>query len=88
MRPVVAAETFWTIMSRLISAAATTWKISAALPGLSGTPTTVIFASLRSCATPEMIGCSTTAPSVPSSGSMTQVPSRWLNDDRTWTGIL
>ena len=51
-----AAETFCTIMSMLISAAASARKIDAASPGLSGTPTTVILASLRSCATPEMIG--------------------------------
>ena len=56
MRPVAAAETFCTIMSMLISASATAVKIRAASPTLSGTPTTVIFASLRSCATPEMIG--------------------------------
>ncbi len=58
VRPVAAAETFCTIMSMLISASATARKIAAALPGMSGTPTTVIFASLRSCATPEMMGCS------------------------------
>jgi hypothetical protein len=45
-------------MSMLISAADTARKIAAASPGLSGTPTTVILASLRSCATPEMIACS------------------------------
>src|SRR5262245_43017201 len=58
VRPVDAADTFWTIMSMLISASATIRKIAAASPGLSGTPTTVIFASLRSCATPAMIACS------------------------------
>ena len=58
VRPVAAAETFCTIMSMLISARATAWKIAAALPGWSGTPTTVILASLRSCETPEMIACS------------------------------
>jgi hypothetical protein len=51
---------------------------------MSGTPTTVILASLRSCATPEMIGCS-----IPGSSSgtcpvsLTQVPVRWLNEDLT-----
>ena len=55
VRPVAAADTFCTIMSMLISASATARKIAAASPGLSGTPTTVILASLRSCATPEMI---------------------------------
>ena len=58
VRPVAAAETFCTIMSMLIEASATARKIRAASPTLSGTPTTVIFASLRSCATPEMIACS------------------------------
>jgi hypothetical protein len=33
------------------------------LPGRSGTPTTVILASLRSCATPAMIGASMVLPS-------------------------
>ena len=64
VRPVAAAETFCTIMSMLISAAAMARKIRAASPTLSGTPTTVIFASLRSCATPEMIACSIASPSV------------------------
>lgn len=61
VRPVAAAETFCTIMSRLTSDAATASKIAAALPGLSGTPTTVILAS--SCATPEMIASSMASPS-------------------------
>ena len=39
-------ETFCTIMSMLTSASATARKIAAASPGLSGTPTTVIRASL------------------------------------------
>jgi aspartate kinase len=61
-------------------------KIRAASPTLSGTPTTVILASLRSCATPEMMACSMMPPSV---GSWTtQVPSSWLNDERTWIGML
>ena len=58
VRPVATALTFCTIMSMLISASATAWKIRAASPILSGTPTTVILASLRSCAMPEMIACS------------------------------
>ena len=85
MRPVAAAETFCTIMSMLISAADTARKIAAASPGLSGTPTTVILASLRSCATPLMIACSIW--SIPSGSSMTQVPSRAENDERTCTGM-
>jgi hypothetical protein len=59
--------------------------MAAALPGLSGTPTTVILASLRSWATPEMIACSICSPSGKVEGSTTQVPSRWLNEDRTCT---
>ena len=86
VRPVAAAETFCTIMSMLISASETARKIAAASPGLSGTPTTVILASLRSCATPEMIACS--MESTPCGRSVTHVPSRWENDERTWTGML
>ena len=56
--PVAAAETFWTTMSMLTSEAARASKIRAASPTLSGTPTTVILASLRSWATPAMIACS------------------------------
>ena len=81
---VAAAEMFCTIMSMLIPVSAMTRKIFAASPMMSGTPTTVILASLRSCATPEMIGCS-----IPGSSSgtcpvsLTHVPVRWLNEDRT-----
>ena len=58
-------------------------KICAASPGLSGTPTTVIFASPRSCATPEMIGASIAS----SAGIWTiHVPVFVENDDRTWIG--
>ena len=88
MRPVAAAEMFCTIMSMLIAASAITRKIRAASPTLSGTPTTVILASLRSCATPEMIACSISLPSCAVIDPVTQVPSRLLNDDRTWTGML
>ena len=61
VRLVAAAETFWTIMSRLICALASASKMRAASPTLSGTPTTVIFASLRSWATPAMMACSMVA---------------------------
>ena len=93
MRLVAAAETFCTIMSRLICASASASKMRAASPTLSGTPTTVILASLRSWATPAMMGCSMVSPSLgplvrASCGSLTtQVPSSWLNDDRTWIGM-
>ncbi len=63
VRPVAAAETFWTIMSMLIPASATAVKMSAAFPASSGTPTMVILASLRSWATPAMIGASMVLPS-------------------------
>ena len=88
VRPVAAAETFCTIMSMLIPASAITRKILAASPTTSGTPATVIFASLRSCATPEMIACSTSGSSFGSRAVLvTQVPSRLLNEDRTWIGM-
>ena len=85
VRPVAAAETFCTIMSRFTPAAATTSKMRAALPGTSGTSTIVILASLRSCATPAMIGCSIGAPSS-FGASVTSVPVCVENDDRTCTG--
>ena len=84
MRLVAAAETFWTIMSRLIWASASVSKMRAASPTLSGTPTTVILASLRSCATPAMMACSMVALS---SMSEIQVPLSLLNDERTWMGM-
>jgi hypothetical protein len=84
VRPVAAVETFWTIMSMLISASATAPKRRAADPTLSGTPSTVIFASPRSCATPEMIACSTSSPSLL---SLTHVPVRCEKDERTCTGM-
>ncbi len=74
-------ETFCTIMSMLAPAVATTVKICAALPGTSGTPTTVILAWLRSAATPAMSGSSTLLS--PSTGLTTRVPVLLLNDDRT-----
>ncbi|CAB4845684.1 unannotated protein [freshwater metagenome] len=81
VKPVAAAETFCTIMSILMSASAMDWKIRAATPVRSGTPTIVIFASLLSCAMPAMIACSM----VPPSGWFltTQVPSLVEKDDRT-----
>ena len=92
VRPVEAADTFWTIMSTLMLASASALKIAAASPGLSGTPTTVILASFTSAATPEMIGCSMALPSAiaasMASGDMTIVPVRCENDDRTWIGRL
>jgi hypothetical protein len=89
VRLVAATETFWTIMSRLICARASASKIVAASPTLSGTPTTVILASLRSWATPAMIAASM-VPSWRASSLMlpfTTVPSSWLNEDRTWIGM-
>ena len=56
------------------------------MPVRSGTPTTVTLASLRSWATPAMIGASTASPSGPGL-SVTIVPSFWENDDRTWMGM-
>ncbi len=62
--PVDAVDTFCTIMSMFALVFDTIVKIWAALPGMSGTPTTVILASLRSVATPVMIGSSTVSPSL------------------------
>jgi len=45
-------ETFCSTMSMLTSASATARNTLAAYPGMSGIPTTVTLASLRSCATP------------------------------------
>ena len=86
VRPVAAAETFCTTMSMLTSVAASASKIRAASPTLSGTPTTVILASLRSWATPAMIACSICSSPDRLSG-MTQVPSFWLKEERTWIGM-
>ena len=59
----------------------------AALPGLSGTPTTVTLASPMSCATPAMIGCSTGSPFGCVIASLTtSVPVLSENDERTWIG--
>ena len=86
MREVSVSETFCTIMSMLTWASATVVKIWAARPGSSGTPTTVILASLASWATPAMIGSSMV--SVPSvSGGRTHVPSFEEKEERTWMGI-
>ncbi len=83
VRPVPLVETFCTIMSRFSSASASTRNRVAAWPGLSGTPTTVTLASLRSCATPEMMACSTGRSSI---APATSVPARFENDERTWIG--
>ena len=71
-------------MSMLISAAATVAKMRAASPGSSGTPTIVIFASLRSCATPVMSACSTGRSSIE---PVTMVPGLVVYDERTWIGM-
>ena len=64
-------------------------KIAAATPGLSGQPATVTFASLRSCATPLMIACSTSELlPLANSAAVTSVPGLPLNDERTCTGTL
>jgi hypothetical protein len=77
-------ETFCTIMSMLLSAAATVAKIFAASPGSSGTPTIVILASLRSCATPVIRACSTGRSSIE---PVTIVPGLDVYDERTWMGM-
>ena len=50
---------------------------------MSGQPATVTFASLRSCATPLMMACSTSEPFPSFSAAVTSVPGLPLNDDRT-----
>ena len=89
VRPVAAAEMFWTTMSMLTSPEASASKMRAASPTLSGTPTTVILASLRSWATPAMMACSiSVSPWELTVGSATtQVPSFCEKEDRTWTGM-
>ena len=59
----------------------------AASPTLSGTPTTVILASLRSWATPAMMACSMSVSSSVRSSATIQVPSFWEKEERTWTGM-
>ena len=59
MSVVPSADTFWTIMSMLTFWPATAVNSRAAIPGSSGTFSTVTFASEVSCATPEMIASST-----------------------------
>ncbi len=83
VRPVPPVEMFCTIMSMLISAAASSRKIAAASPGLSGTSTTVTLTSLRSCATPLMIACSTDSSSI---DPWTMVPGLVEYDERTCIG--
>src|SRR6266508_1084136 len=75
------AETFWTIMSTFTPASARGRKTRAAIPGRSGTPRIVAFASEVSCAIPEMIARSSDSPSV-----TTRVPSASENDERTCSG--
>ena len=61
------------------------WKIAAAAPTWSGTPMMVIFASLRSWATPVMMASSMLFPFLTSSWGLSQVPGLSLKDERTWT---
>ena len=72
-------ETFWTMTSTTMFASDSGLKIFAAIPGRSGTLTTVIFASLLLYATPD-----TTAVSMISSSVVTIVPGLSLNEERTW----
>ena len=53
------SDTFCSIMSTLTASSARARNSRAAMPGRSGTPTTVILASEVSCMTPEMIAFST-----------------------------
>ena len=69
-------------MSMLTPASASARKTRAATPGWSGTASTVAFASVTSCVTPEMIAFS----SVSRPSSPIHVPSLSPNADRTWSG--
>ncbi len=74
---------FWTIMSTSMFAPAIEPRIAAAMPGRSSTPISVIFASSRWNAMPEMIACSMSS----SSSNVISVPfdviSGSSNDDST-----
>ena len=65
-------------MSMWMPASASGRKTRPAIPGLSGTPRIVTFASLLSLAMPETIACSNT-----SSSFTILVPSPSWNDERT-----
>ena len=80
VRPVASVETFCTIMSMFVSAAAMVAKMRAASPGSSDTPTIVIFASPRSWATPVIRACSTGRSSIEPN---TIVPGLVVYDERT-----
>ena len=83
VRPAPSWLMFCSTMSMLISASATVRKIRAAMPGVSGTPMTVILASERSCATPVMIACSTGISSIE---PVTSEPGLSLYELRTRSG--
>ncbi|CFS35214.1 Uncharacterised protein [Mycobacterium tuberculosis] len=78
-------ETFCSTMSMLTSASATALNTLAAYPGMSGSPTMVTLASLRSCATPVRMGSSMGTSLI---DPTTTVPGLSEYDDRTCTGIL
>ena len=67
------------IMSTTMLASDSGWKILAAVPGLSGTPMRVTFASFLSAVTPL-----TSTASICFSSGTTHVPSLWLKLERTW----
>src|SRR3954466_6280288 len=68
-------------MSTFTSASASARKTRAAIPGLSGTPASVTFASDVSCTTAD-----TTACSMDESSSTTQVPGSHVKLERTCNG--
>ena len=77
------AQMFCTIMSTLTPPSASGPKSAAAMPGRSGTPITVIFASSREWATPL-----TTRDSMISSSSQTSVPGTSVKLDSTCSRTL
>src|SRR5262245_23250890 len=72
------SDTFCTIMSTLTPTSASSRNRRAAMPGLSGTPDTVTFASLTSWVTAETIACS-----IDLSSSVIQVPGSQVKAERT-----
>ncbi|SST14704.1 Uncharacterised protein [Acinetobacter baumannii] len=72
---VPSSSTFWTIISTSMLASLTGDKILEAIPGSSGTPKIVNFASSRLKAIPAMIGCSI----VSSASVVMSVPTFSLN---------
>src|SRR5215204_2400361 len=70
---------FWMIMSTLTLASASAVKMRPAMPGWSGTPSSVTRASSRECVTAVIRGRS-----IVSSSPTTKVPGSSVNEERQW----